>query len=1397
MVLMCPETFDLPYITRKWHDCQLPKVKSLNILNECMDFTPDSLYMELDIRDVWTLHSYLLNNFASTLAISKVKNYWKIKFSSSSVMLAFMNWIAVNSAIFLSQIPVAEKPTSVDCHVSLDKTVKESFTVFFANTMALGNIIEGSFDKETKTHYKFREIVSHESLSCFFLPNNQHDAVSFSSISMQVDITKNIICIYIRLLRQTYPTWFKIVIPFHFLVPGNIPMQETPLEKTPGFFNVTLCLRLLCAPLVYRQPYLDKREILDSPNKTPDLSLQWVRDYNPITEMYCTAQTNLTAQDHPLSALQQSWCICLTRGCVPSCTLARFKKYLYRASLLHKSSNIGITLLPSYSGLHEQQFQRYMKKLKRYRPQYIVLLLIALMSRGAIPDPLCLRLDPQLASLCEPEAYSDTLIFDTLNVAFLKFQHSSFNCTFSGLYHRCLKYCSSLQSSGHAKIAIPKNLQFSITITPFKIYLIPEYEWLENRVLRTFNKKELDFFRVNFRDEGCIATESSDNSDHLILRIKHIMDNGIILYSWKLLFFGYSQSQLKSSGCWFVHKKKQNINIESVLESFGNFSTCLQTGKMMAHLGLLFSSAISFVGLEENQFILIDDIESLRNPSNPSLGSYNFTDGVGFCSRKFLEQVQIKNSLNFLPSAIQIRYKGFKGMLCYYPEWFRNKWTQSTSHNAKTLSVVFRMSMRKFISKNTTLDILAYSSYRPSHFNKQILLALDSLGVNWNIFLDLLNEQLTLMSDSRTTPQKAIQFLQSASCISDSIYLLRCLLNNRISIQEPFIQSCLKLLIENETRLVLESSWIHSSFCCNLFGVADESRTLKYDHGNGLPEVFVKLRKPIYTTSVPLVDMEYEEVILQGVVLIAKAPILYPGDCQLCYAVDNAHLNCIENVVVFPTNIPEGSDPSCLHKSHPAHIHPNDPTYIDNSVLKRQYGFRDIPSMMSGSDLDGDQYFICWEPRIVSHLWELHLKQKSIKPAGFYTVLPNEAKPSFDAYLSLHERLKNHYLSSLQDRSLCLVASCHIRKSHDPEIYAAGKSLHSTTIQLAYLHSEAVDAVKTGKSVVLKSFHYNTTTPHFHTQYKLSDRNPVHKSVSLLGKIYDKATQCSKSVFLKTQSTKKKITFLRYDKMDNPSEENGNIGFYWLRFEWKVKRLSSNNVSMISNIYVYEYDELPFSNKSMKLRLFHCPIYVNLFDLCVLHKPQKTQYITFDVQVGSESCSSRHIRISNPVITLKNEEQVVSHSKDNSEDTSECYTCLYLYNSPFKYGTDLLSFISENITLLSKTTFHFDIHIIDSFTQMCDVNNPAKIYNDCKNTDNQLNHFKMMIQSEPLHIETLLLQLTDSPPITLDYSLEYLTSDISLCKLTSHCSTFLSTRMFFFSIVKKKYFSFRSFRNVR
>jgi hypothetical protein len=169
------------------------------------------------------------------------------------------------------------------------------------------------------------------------------------------------------------------------------------------------------------------------------------------------------------------------------------------------------------------------------------------------------------------------------------------------------------------------------------------------------------------------------------------------------------------------------------------------------------------------------------------------------------------------------------------------------------------------------------------------------------------------------------------------------------------------------------------------------------------------------------------------------------------------------------------------------------------------------------------------------------------------------------------------------------------------------------------------------------------------------------------------------------------------------------------------------------------------------------------------------------------------------VITLKDEEQVISHSKDNSEDALECYTCLYLYNSPYMYGTDLLSFVAENITLLLQKPSKFDIHIIDSFTQMSDVNNPAKIYNDPKNIENKLNHFKMIIQSEQLHIENLLLELTGSPPIALDYSFEYLPSDISLCKLSSGCSSFVSTRMLFASHKNDLnvfcfVFLFRSFR---
>ncbi|KAJ0897740.1 putative RNA-directed RNA polymerase [Helianthus annuus] len=106
-----------------------------------------------------------------------------------------------------------------------------------------------------------------------------------------------------------------------------------------------------------------------------------------------------------------------------------------------------------------------------------------------------------------------------------------------------------------------------------------------------------------------------------------------------------------------------------------------------------------------------------------------------------------------------------------------------------------------------------------------------------------------------------------------------------------------------------------------MIGCLDETRTLEYG------QVFVQNSSARRT---PLGDEysglgSYKARIVSGDVVVAKNPCLHPGDVRVLSAVDVPALHHMVDCVVFP-----------------------------------QKGNRPHPNECSGSDLDGDGYFVCW-----------------------------------------------------------------------------------------------------------------------------------------------------------------------------------------------------------------------------------------------------------------------------------------------------------------------------------------------------------------------------------------------------------------------------------------------------
>ena len=151
-------------------------------------------------------------------------------------------------------------------------------------------------------------------------------------------------------------------------------------------------------------------------------------------------------------------------------------------------------------------------------------------------------------------------------------------------------------------------------------------------------------------------------------------------------------------------------------------------------------------------------------------------------------------------------------------------------------------------------------------------------------------------------------------------------------LHEPFLQEMLLKLRNHQLFKLEEKTRIYAEKSAFLKGVLDESGLLGYG------QVFCRIQRK---------DSCRAEVI-RGRVAIAKNPCLHPGDIRVLEAVDRNDLD-----------VPEGI-----------------PLWLDemvNCVVFPQRGKRPHPDECSGSDLDGDDYFITWDSSLVPNpaaMWE-------------------------------------------------------------------------------------------------------------------------------------------------------------------------------------------------------------------------------------------------------------------------------------------------------------------------------------------------------------------------------------------------------------------------------------------
>lgn len=403
-----------------------------------------------------------------------------------------------------------------------------------------------------------------------------------------------------------------------------------------------------------------------------------------------------------------------------------------------------------------------------------------------------------------------------------------------------------------------------------------------------------------------------------------------------------------------------------------------------------------------------------------------FSDGIGKISLSLANKISVELGLEEPSCAFQVRMQGYKGVLCADP-----------SIDDAECQVQFRPSMCKFVSNHPSLDIIRTSRYGPAFLNHQIITILQCMMVPTNNLIKLqraMINRLNLMFDDRHV---ASDLLTPYSVGNVGISAVIKMIRSSISqYHDPFIANIISLFQCRKLKDVKFKSRIHVEQGVQLIGVLDETGTLEYG------QLFVQ-----YTTP-SSIEGPGSTVIVKGECLMSKMPAVHVGDARVLKCVDHPALHHYVNVIVFP-----------------------------------QKGERPHTYEASGSDLDGDTYFVTWDKSL-------------IPPIRNYEPLDYRAPaPRISAEPVVVSDVTNFMVNFIKNDNLGLIAVSHKIHADLSEKGARSK----TCVELAALHSTAVDFAKTG---IPAEFDPQKFQVQAYPDFLCRSDRPSYQSKNALGRLF-------------------------------------------------------------------------------------------------------------------------------------------------------------------------------------------------------------------------------------------------------------------------------------------------------
>ncbi|KAL3654315.1 multidrug resistance protein [Castilleja foliolosa] len=624
-------------------------------------------------------------------------------------------------------------------------------------------------------------------------------------------------------------------------------------------------------------------------------------------------------------------------------------------------------------------------------PYRILFKICSLVQTGCLPGP---NIDSTFYRLVDPRTSNIRYIEHALEKMYYLKECCYWPATW--LNEQYEKYRTNKEQPSSPSISLDDGLVYvhRVQITPTRVYFSGPEVNMSNRVLRHYKDQIDNFLRVSFVDEEWekmystdlapkVAVGEENKRTKLYERVISTLQDGIKIGNKQFDFLAFSSSQLRDNSLW-MFAPNNYLDADGIREWMGDFRSIRNVAKYAARLGQSFGSSTETLTVDEYDVENIDDIKDLRN-------KYIFSDGIGKISADFARRVAIKCGFKgSTPSAFQIRYGGYKGVVAVDP--FSNT------------KLSLRPSMLKYQSDNKKLDVLSWSKYQPCFMNRQIITLLSTLGVRDRVFEEKQREAVEQLDDILVDPVRAQETLDLMYPGENTNILKEMLKCGYKPDGEPFLSMMLQAFRSSKLLDLRLRARVFIPRARQMMGCLDETGTLRYG------QVFVQYSGAGRGRFDDDDESDNCNYIVQGKVVVAKNPCLHPGDVRVLEAVNVPALYHMVDCVVFPIR-----------------------------------GERPHPNECSGSDLDGDIYFVCWDKDLIP--------PKQVSPMD-YSPAPTI---TLDHDVTIKE-VEEYFTNYIVNDSLGIIANAHTVFA-DKELTMA---MSEPCLELARLFSIAVDFPKTG-----------------------------------------------------------------------------------------------------------------------------------------------------------------------------------------------------------------------------------------------------------------------------------------------------------------------------------------------